>query len=125
MKSSMWGSVMKGCFERGIFQRAKSRLKGIEDFNIEHWLQDITFWFSHTKHKARTRGYILQFPSPPQSWPCLSSKRGQEVAVTKEGARAWSFWRWCIDRKVGIAGIYSMSGKNRRYVTDEPVEFEK
>ena len=35
---SIWGCVMKGCFERGIiFWRAKSRLKGIEDFSLEHW----------------------------------------------------------------------------------------
>ena len=32
----IWGCIMKGCIERGIFWRAKSRLKGIEDFNIEH-----------------------------------------------------------------------------------------
>jgi hypothetical protein len=35
---AIWGCVLKGCFERGIFWRAKSRLKGIEDFNLEHWL---------------------------------------------------------------------------------------
>ena len=34
---SIWGCIMKGCFERGIFWRAKSWLKGIEDFNLEHW----------------------------------------------------------------------------------------
>ena len=34
---SIWGCVLKGCFERGIFWRAKSRLKGIEDFNLEQW----------------------------------------------------------------------------------------
>ena len=32
---SIWGCVLKGCFERGIFCRAKSRLKGMEDFNLE------------------------------------------------------------------------------------------
>ena len=32
---SIWGCIMKGCFERGIFGRAKSRVKGIEDFNLE------------------------------------------------------------------------------------------
>ena len=31
---SIWGCVLKGCFERGIFWRAKLRLKGIEDFNL-------------------------------------------------------------------------------------------
>jgi hypothetical protein len=34
---SIWGCILKGCFERGIFGRAKLRLKGIEDFNLEHW----------------------------------------------------------------------------------------
>ena len=33
---SIWSCVVKGCFERGIFWRAKSHLKGIEDFNLEH-----------------------------------------------------------------------------------------
>ena len=34
---SIRGCVLKGCFEKGrIFWRAKSRLKGIEDFNLEH-----------------------------------------------------------------------------------------
>ena len=39
--SSCWicGCVLDGCFERGIFWRAKSRLKGTEDFNLEHWLE--------------------------------------------------------------------------------------
>jgi hypothetical protein len=35
---SIWGCVSKGYFERGIFRRAISHLKGIEDdFNLEHW----------------------------------------------------------------------------------------
>ena len=33
---SNWGCVLKGCYEIGIFWRAKWRLKGIEDFNLEH-----------------------------------------------------------------------------------------
>ena len=33
---SILGCVLKGCFEGGIFWRAKRRLKGIEDFNLEH-----------------------------------------------------------------------------------------
>jgi hypothetical protein len=32
----IWGCIMKGCFEKGIFWRAKTCLKGIEDFNLEH-----------------------------------------------------------------------------------------
>ena len=34
---SIWGFVLKGCIARGLFWRAKVRLKGIEDFNLEHW----------------------------------------------------------------------------------------
>ena len=39
VKSSfwIWGCILKGLFERGIFWRAKSRLKGIEDFTLGHW----------------------------------------------------------------------------------------
>ena len=33
----IWGRVLKDCFERGIFWRAKSWLKGIGDFNLELW----------------------------------------------------------------------------------------
>ena len=33
----IWGCVAKGCFERGLFWRAKLHLKGIEDFNLKHW----------------------------------------------------------------------------------------
>jgi hypothetical protein len=31
-----WGCVLEGYFERGICWRAKSRLKGIDNFNLEH-----------------------------------------------------------------------------------------
>ena len=35
---SIWSCVLKGCFERGIFRRAKSRSKDIDDFfNIQHY----------------------------------------------------------------------------------------
>ena len=54
---SIWRCVPKGCFERGIiFQRAKSHLKGIEDFTLEHWLSckqarsSYTIVFSHSYH---------------------------------------------------------------------------
>ena len=39
---SLWSCVLKGCFERGIFGRAKSRSKGIEDSNLERWVQLVT-----------------------------------------------------------------------------------
>ena len=35
---SIWGCILKGCFEGGIFWRPKSHLKGIEDFDLEHCL---------------------------------------------------------------------------------------
>ena len=44
---SIWGCTLKGCFKRGIFWRAKSHLKGIEDFNLEHYT-------SHTKPRPVT-----------------------------------------------------------------------
>ena len=37
---SNWGCILKGCFVRGIFWRANSRLKGVEDFNLEHCMED-------------------------------------------------------------------------------------
>ena len=36
----VWGCVLKGCSERGIFWRAKLHLKGIEDFNLQHCSND-------------------------------------------------------------------------------------
>ena len=33
---SIWGRVLKGCFVRGLFWRAKPHLKGMKDFNFEH-----------------------------------------------------------------------------------------
>ena len=38
---SSWGCVLKGCFEKEIFWRAKSCLKGIEDFNLEDCLRPL------------------------------------------------------------------------------------
>ena len=37
---SSWGCILKDSFERGIVWSAKSHLKSIEDFNLEHrsWL---------------------------------------------------------------------------------------
>ena len=35
---SIWGCDLECCFERGIFWRTTSHLKGIEDFNLEHRL---------------------------------------------------------------------------------------
>jgi hypothetical protein len=43
----IWGCVLKGCFERGIFGRAKSRLKAIEDYNLERWCLNLCLWRRH------------------------------------------------------------------------------
>ena len=40
---AIWGCVWKGYFKRGIIWRAKSHLKGIEDFNLEHWVEEREF----------------------------------------------------------------------------------
>ena len=48
----IWGCVMKGCYERCIFWRAKSHLKGIEGSNLEHeWRLP----------KSRLRGPTVEF----------------------------------------------------------------
>jgi hypothetical protein len=55
---SIWSCVLKECFERGIFWKAKSCLKGIEDFNLEHWLQSsssgirLKWIYTKTREKA-------------------------------------------------------------------------
>ena len=56
---SIWGCVMKGWFERGIFWRPKSRSKRIEDFNPEHWppLADV-LWEHDT--------WLRHAPTPPE-----------------------------------------------------------
>ena len=52
---SIWGCILKGCFERCIFWRAKSCLKGIEDFNLEHCILS-----SHSKKReANTKQTLV------------------------------------------------------------------
>ena len=48
----IWGCILKGCLERGIYWRAKSHLKGIDDFNLEHCHQ----------RKVPTRIGYIQWP---------------------------------------------------------------
>ena len=56
---SIWGCVLKGCFKSGIFWKAKMRLKGIEDFDLEHYHECLTTRLSchqvlkATNHKGR------------------------------------------------------------------------
>ena len=52
---SIWGCVLKGYFERGIFWRVKSRLKGIEDF--------LQSWTLPGRFLGRDRVKILVLPS--------------------------------------------------------------
>jgi hypothetical protein len=44
------GCVLKGCFQRGIICRAKTRLKGIKDFNLETFLTVPCHWQSWVKN---------------------------------------------------------------------------
>ena len=47
-------AFLNGCFERGIFWRAKSGLKGIEDFNLEHCIEaHILKKWAHHEHFFR------------------------------------------------------------------------
>ena len=57
---SIWGRVLKGCFERGIFWRAKSRLKGIEDFNLEHWRVHAWCLLFALPCEKRPRGVVFE-----------------------------------------------------------------
>ena len=43
---SIWGCIFKGCFERGMFWRAKPHLKRIEDFHLKDCSQGV---FHHSQ----------------------------------------------------------------------------
>ena len=72
---SIWGCVLKGCFERSIFCRPKSCLKGIEDFNLEQWperfLGIITGWYPSACKSNRLHVHILRFPFIELGWYIL------------------------------------------------------
>jgi hypothetical protein len=83
---SIWGYVIKGCFERGRFWRARSRLKGIEDFNLEHRLKP-----SYEFHFERA----LKFQ--PFSWKVGSNprRRSKNIEIEIQNSyltRAWVIW---------------------------------
>ena len=59
---SIRGCVLKGCFERGIiFWRTKSHLRGIEDFNLEHWPLGPSFLSDITQDGG---SYLLRYGCP-------------------------------------------------------------
>ena len=64
------GCIVKGCFKRGLFWRPKSRLKGIEDFNLKHW---------SSMHALTKRGFESG-ERGSQPWPGSTS----EVRYTYE-----------------------------------------
>jgi hypothetical protein len=66
---SNWGCILKGCFEGGIIWRAKSRLKGIEDFNLEHCPESIFAARTANLHPHR-HTFRPSLPSPLQIKNC-------------------------------------------------------
>ena len=72
---SMWGCVWKGCFERGIFWRARSCLKGIEDFNLELWAQSTnklmpTIYCLRLEQGPWFRLHMLHIEIPKRRYTC-------------------------------------------------------
>ena len=92
-------SVLKGCLERGIFWRAKSRLKSIEDFNLEHCSK-------------------LQ---PLQTNPCSLARPcgcGLHVRIIPFSLRVWSLSHNSFRlMRVPLEGRWVL---NRYYFYDEP-----
>ena len=73
----IWGCVLKGCFERGIFWRATCVSRGIEDFHLEgcpsqpkwSWIDGVFKWsfcFSQLAHlsKDTKHGTMVAKPNP-------------------------------------------------------------
>jgi hypothetical protein len=77
---SIWGCALKGCFKRGIFWRAKSRLKGIEDFNLEHCT-------SHTRLRLVTNSLALSSVAKDRAGP-------SSLQTTLEGPTEYVSARW-------------------------------
>ena len=55
---SIWGCVLKGCFERGMFGRTRSCLKGIEDFNLEHLLLGSTDLIEASPYISKSKSEV-------------------------------------------------------------------
>ena len=65
---SIWGCVLKGCFEGGVFWRANSCLKGIEDFNLEH-----SPWARSHLHSAGPRPFHASFTTSSPTHTCVGT----------------------------------------------------
>ena len=79
---SIWGCVLKGFFEIDIIWRAKSRLKGIEGFNLEH----CTYLDCHlhasgatTDHNCENTNINGQYWSPHMSFIL----KGSQISVLR------------------------------------------
>jgi hypothetical protein len=91
---SIWGCISKGYFEKVYFKKAKFHLKGIEDFNLEHW------WQHAGLHKLET-GLARPFkttPPPPQyevgraCWGCLSYPKVNPLRTVKREGLGPTKW---------------------------------
>ena len=57
---SIWGyvSFWRVVLREVYFEGSKSRLKGIEDFNLEHWLQLLGSWMPHATANRSTEALL-------------------------------------------------------------------
>ena len=68
---SIWGCTVKGCFEVGVFWRAKSRLQDFEDFNLEHCQCSkglsfaVLYWSPHFSSIMQSGNEAFSQPHPP------------------------------------------------------------
>ena len=100
---SIWGCAWKSCFERGIFWRAKSRLKGIEDFNLEHWPHCLTKpiscykWSSKKVHpKVRTMNFGTDRERSLSGELSGTLKPGLLIPLSRDcGLQTFFLWNSC------------------------------
>ena len=89
---SIWGCALKGCLEGGIFGRAKSRLKGIEDFNLER-CPHVLYLNLKTSQSSWGRKRRSQFKVSPTFK--TSSNTRQTIKLSKEsfpnGSNPWIY----------------------------------
>ena len=90
---SIEGCVLKGCFERSIFWRAKSHLKGIEDFNLEHWPRPRSHLHSVGPRPSHA-SFIARFPCPLLHGN--SSSLGTNVTILSQNYKysSWHYFHW-------------------------------
>ena len=115
---SIWGCILKGCFGRGIFWRAKSRLKGIEDFNLEHWSQlwptlyTAWGWPEHMPDSCAIKLSIwsnfIKHVAGPTFVMCT---------VMRPNFRSWCVWGESVMKRINLLWT---NDKDAHYPTDEP-----